>query len=40
MNIASAKCRKVFLPGLAVGLLDDILKNMQAGKAVSVEPER
>lgn len=39
VNIVGAKGRKVPLPSVVVGLLDEILKNMQAGKAVSIVPE-
>lgn len=39
VNVVGAKGRKVQLPGPVVGLLDEILKNMQAGKAVSIVPE-
>ncbi len=39
VNVVGAKGRKVPLPGAIVGLLDEILKNMQAGKAVSIVPE-
>ena len=39
VRIVGAKGRKVELPGTVVGLLDEILKNMQAGKTVSVVPE-
>ncbi len=39
VNIVGAKGRKVPLPRRVVGLLDEILKNMQAGKAVSIVPE-
>lgn len=39
VNVVGAKGRKVPLPRPVVGLLDEILKNMQAGKAVSIVPE-
>lgn len=39
VNVVGAKGRKVPLPRAVAGLLDEILKNMQAGKAVSIVPE-
>lgn len=39
VNVVGAKGRKVLLPRPVVGLLDEILKNMQDGKAVSIVPE-
>ena len=39
IKVVGAKGRKAELPGAVVGLLDEILKNMQAGKAVSIVPE-
>ena len=39
VNVVGAKGRKVPLPSVVVGLLDEILKNMQAGKAVTIVPE-
>ena len=39
VNIARAKGRKVPLPGVVVGLHDEIVKNWRAGKAVSAVPE-
>ena len=39
VNVVGAKGRKVPLPGVVAGLLDEILKNMQAGKGVSIVPE-
>lgn len=39
VNVVGAKGRKVQLPRPVVGLLDEILKNLQAGKAVSIVPE-
>ena len=39
VNMVGAKGRRVALPDLVVNLLDEILKNMQAGKAVSIVPE-
>jgi hypothetical protein len=39
VNVVGAKGRKVQLPRPVVGLLDEILKNMQAGKAVPIVPE-
>ena len=39
VKLVSAKGRRAALPGAIVGLLDEILKNMQAGKAVSIVPE-
>ena len=37
--MAGEKGRKLPLPGVVAGLLDEILKNMRAGKAVSIVPE-
>src|ERR1035438_10192769 len=39
VQIVSPRGRRAALPGAIVGLLDEILKNMQAGKAVSIVPE-
>ena len=39
IKVVGPKGRRVELPGAVVGLLDEILKNMQAGKAVSIVPE-
>lgn len=39
VKVVGVTGRKVRLPRPVVGLLDEILKNMQAGKAVSVVPE-
>ena len=39
VTVIGAKGRKVELPGAVVDLLDEILKNMEAGKAVSIVPE-
>jgi len=39
VNVVGAKGQKVPLPRPVIGLLDEILKNMQAGKAVSIVPE-
>jgi len=39
VNVIGEKGRRVPLPRVVVGLLDEILKNMQAGKAVSIVPE-
>jgi len=39
VNVVGSKGRKVPLPRPVVGLLDEILKNMQAGRAVSIVPE-
>ena len=39
VTVVGAKGRKVALPVTVAGLLDEILKNMQAGKAVSIVPE-
>ena len=39
VEVVGVTGRKVPLPRPVVGLLDEILKNMQAGKAVSVVPE-
>ncbi len=39
VNVVGAKGRKVPLPPPVAGLLDEILKNMQAGNAVSIVPE-
>lgn len=39
VNVMGVKGRKMALPKPVVGLLDEILKNLQAGKAVSVVPE-
>jgi excisionase family DNA binding protein len=39
VKVAGARGRKVQLPRPLVGLLEEILKNMQAGKAVSIVPE-
>ena len=39
IKIIGAKGRKVELPRSVVGLLEEILKNMQLGKAVSIVPE-
>ena len=38
VNMVGAKGRRVLLPRPVVSLLDEILKNMQAGKAVSKCP--
>lgn len=38
VNVVGAEGRKVPLPRPVVGLLDEILKNMEAGKAVSIVP--
>ena len=39
VKIIGARGRRVELPRSVVGLLDEILKNMQVGKAVSIVPE-
>lgn len=39
VKIVGAKGRRAELPRAVAGLLDEILKNMQAGKAVSIVPE-
>ena len=39
VNVVGAKGRKVPLPGVVASLLDEILKNLQAGKAVSIVSE-
>ena len=39
IKLVGAKGRRAELPFAVVGLLDEILKNLQAGKAVSVVPE-
>jgi excisionase family DNA binding protein len=39
VNVVGAKGRKILLPHAVIGLLDEILKNMQAGKAVSIIAE-
>ena len=39
VQVVGAKGRKMPLPQPVVGLLDEILKNLQAGKKVSVVPE-
>ena len=39
IKLVGAKGRRTELPPAVVGLLDEILKNMQAGKAVSIVPE-
>ena len=39
VKIVGAKGRRAELPRAIAGLLDEILKNMQAGKAVSIVPE-
>ncbi len=39
VKIVDAKGRKLQLPRPVLGLLDEILKNMQAGKGVSIVPE-
>jgi excisionase family DNA binding protein len=39
IKLVGAKGCRAELPGAVVGLLDEILKNMQAGKAVSIVPE-
>src|ERR1022692_2129316 len=39
IKLVGAKGRRAELPGAVVGLLDEILKNMQAGKTVSIVPE-
>lgn len=39
VKVVGVTGRKVPLPRPVVGLLDEILKNMQAGKAVSIVPE-
>ena len=39
VKIVGAKGRRAQLPSAVAGLLDEILKNMQAGKAVSIVPE-
>jgi excisionase family DNA binding protein len=39
VKVVGAKGRKAELPGAVAGLLDEILKNMQAGKAVSIVAE-
>lgn len=39
IKLVGAKGRRAELPRALVGLLDEILKNMQAGKAVSIVPE-
>jgi excisionase family DNA binding protein len=39
IKLVGAKGRRAALPGAVVGLLDEILKNMQAGKTVSIVPE-
>ena len=39
VKIVGAKGRRAELPSAVAGLLDEILKNMQAGKAVSIVPE-
>ena len=39
VKIVVAKGRRAELPRVVAGLLDEILKNMQAGKAVSIVPE-
>ena len=39
VKIVGAKGRRARLPSAVAGLLDEILKNMQAGKAVSIVPE-
>ncbi|MDX2179342.1 MAG: helix-turn-helix domain-containing protein [Bryobacteraceae bacterium] len=36
VNVVGTKGRKVALPRPVVGLLDEIVKNLQAGKAVSI----
>ena len=39
VNLVGARGRKVQLPRPVAGLLDEILKNMQAGNAVSIVPD-
>src|ERR1035438_3804623 len=39
IKLVGSKGRRAELPFAVVGLLDEILKNMQAGKAVSIVPE-
>lgn len=39
VNVIGEKGRRVPLPRVVVGLLDEILKNMEAGKGVSIVPE-
>src|ERR1022692_4006437 len=39
IKLVGAKGCRAELPGAVVGLLDEILKNMQAGKTVSIVPE-
>lgn len=39
VKIVGAKGRRAELPSAVAGLLDEILKNMQAGKAVSIVPD-
>ena len=39
IKLIGAKGRRAELPLAVVGLLDEILKNMQAGKTVSIVPE-
>ena len=39
VKIVGAKGRRAELPSVIAGLLDEILKNLQAGKAVSIVPE-
>ena len=39
VNVVGGKGRKVPLPGAVADLLDEILKNIQAGKAVCIVPE-
>lgn len=39
VNVVGGQGRKLLLPQSIVGLLDEILKNIQAGKAVSIVPE-
>jgi excisionase family DNA binding protein len=38
VKIVGAKGRKISLPGAIVGLLDEILKNIEAGETVSIVP--
>ncbi|MSV30438.1 MAG: helix-turn-helix domain-containing protein [Bryobacterales bacterium] len=39
VKIVGAKGRRAELPSAVAGLLDEILKNMQVGRAVSIVPE-
>ncbi len=40
VNVSGARGRSVPMPPAVVGLLDEILKNIEAGKAVSIVPDQ